>query len=585
MSHHPKWQSALLATLAFAALCHVGCTRPKQYFDNHFKVGPDYCRPQAAVAGKWIDAADVRVRSVSDDISRWWTVFKDPALDRLMHEAYSQNLTLREAGCRVLESRAQLDIAIGTLFPQQQTANGSYQRSALNQNYTSRWSTGFNLAWELDFWGRFRRAIASADAQLDASVESYDDVLVTLLGDVANNYTQYRTLQERLRLLRENVRIQQDVLAVVTHKLEAGSANEIDQDQSVSNLRQAESQIEQLEVARRQTMVRLCILLGQPPEDLDAKLGDGPIPTTPSDVVVGIPADLLRRRPDVRRAERDAAAQAEMIGIAMAQLYPAFSVTGSVGYQAQDFRHLFSQNAFVGSVGPSFQWNVLNYGRIANDVRLQDARFLELVTIYQQTVLDANGEVEEGLVAFLRAQERARLLDESVRAAQRAVHVLVLRYQEGKEDFLRYAVMQQNLITQQDSWAQSRGEIAQGLIVVYRALGGGWQIRLEAGQGAAASPSAVGNPTPAPMPAPMPENVHLPAATGNAQQPPMPAGNVPAATEASGHGAPTAKGQPHATGETGPASPKPNENYDRKPDPKIDVKSESKPETKTDQKR
>lgn len=323
----------------------------------------------------------------------------------------------------------------------------------------------------------------------------YDDVLVTLLGDVALNYVVVRTTQERINLLRANVELQRGILQFIDNRLKAGfKQTELDLDQALSTLRQTEAAIPQLEITLREAENSLCVLLGIPPTDLTERLGTGPIPMPPPEVVVGIPADLVRRRPDVRRAERLAAAQAEQIGIAQADLYPAFSINGNFGYTAKSFPDLFRSTAFNGSVGPSFQWNLLNYGRIVSNVRYQDARFLELVAAYQSAVLQATREVENGLVRFLRAQQRSRLLDESVAAARKAVDIAVEQYEKGATDFNRYALIEQNLVTQQDSAAQARGEVGQGLIAVFRALGGGWEIRLGGAAAAAERPPAATSP-------------------------------------------------------------------------------------------
>ena len=463
-----------------------GCTSFSDYVHNCFKVGPNYGRPQAPVAEHWIDQDDLRTDNDPESLCRWWRVFDDGKLDELIAYAYRQNLSLKEAGFRVLQARATLAIATGNLFPQQQDAFGNYRRSAaavdpssvsLGTRFTDRWGYGFSLNWELDFWGRFRRAIAAADDKLDASVADYDGVLVTLLGDIAQNYVQARTSQERIALLKANVKLQQGIVKFINDRFPL-KVTRLDLDQAVSNLRQTEAAIPQLEIDMRQAENRLCTLLGIPTIDLTNMLGSGPIPTCPPEVALGMPAELLGRRPDVRRAERLAAAQAEEIGIAEADLYPAFSINGTLGYQARNFPDLFQYSAFNGSVGPSFRWNLLNYGRIVANIRYQDSRFQELAVAYQNAVLLANEEVENGLVTFLRAQRRTKLLNESVVAARSALDIVTVRYEHGAVDFNRYAVIQQNLVTQQDSAAQARGQIAQGLIAVYRALGGGWEIRL-----------------------------------------------------------------------------------------------------------
>lgn len=480
----------VLALSTGAVVSLTGCTSLRDYVNNGCKVGPNYCPPCVPVAEHWIDEADIRV--VDDpDLSRWWEVFHDPTLDRLIRCAYRQNLTLREASFRILQARALLGIARGELFPQTQNGVGGFQRIAQSRNtfqrplaapFFDQWSFGFNLAWELDFWGRLRRAIAAADGQLDASVADYDQVLVTLLGDVASNYVQIRTDQERLRYLRHNVTILELVLKWTERREKVGfKTTPLDVHQIGSNLEQTASGMPQLELDLRMAENRLCVLMGMPPEDLRNMLGEDLIPTASPELAVGIPAELLRRRPDVRRAERQAAAQSEVIGIAEADLYPAFSIGGTLGWQANDFSDLFSGRSLDGNVGPSFQWKILDYGRIANNIRYHDAKFQELVTIYQQTVLQAAEEAEDGLATFLQAQERTRHLEKSVALASAAVKDMFLPTAIGQPgfDFNRFALIEQNRTVQQDLLAQSRGEIAHGLIQVYRALGGGWEIRQE----------------------------------------------------------------------------------------------------------
>ena len=366
---------------------------------------------------------------------------------------------------------------------------GSYQREAVSREtansnafstarrWFQQWNYGFNLSWELDFWGRFRRAVEAADATLDASVEDYDAMLVTLLGDIATNYTNLRTLQQRILYARENIELQRKTLKIVKGRASRPGPPTSWTWSRRSTLEQTEAQIPELEIGLRQTNNQLCILLGIAPEDLEAILGKGPIPTAPVEVAAGIPADLLRRRPDVRRAERQAAAQSAMIGIAEAEFYPHIAINGMMGWSAQHLNDLFRDRAFTGNFGPSFQWNILNYGRLLNEVRYQDARFQELVAAYQEAVLIAGQEVENGLVTFLLAQQRSRLQAASVEDADRSVTIALAQYTAGAIDLTRVTLLEQTLVQQQDTLAQARGEIATGLIQVYRALGGGWQIR------------------------------------------------------------------------------------------------------------
>jgi NodT family efflux transporter outer membrane factor (OMF) lipoprotein len=472
-------QSQLFVALA---MCCCGCTPLTEYVQNGFKVGPNYRKPDAAVASNWIDASDKRVRTDSDDLSKWWTVFNDPVLNDLVCDAYRQNLTLREAGYRVLEARAQLGIAIGAIFPQAQAMTGDFLREASSgetgskQKFSSRWDYGFTLAWELDFWGRFRRGIESNRAILQASVADYDDVLVTLLSDVAAAYVQYRTTEERIKYATQNVNIQTELLKITKERLAAGTITKIDVDQAESTLYATQAGIPELEIALRIANNQLCILLGMPPEQLQARLGKAPIPLAPVDVAVGIPADLLRRRPDVRKAERLAAAQCAQIGVAVSEFYPHISIDGTLDYQATRFKDLFNGRALSGSIGPAFRWDILQYGRLLNNVRLQDARFLELVEAYKRSVLTANQEAENGLVSFLKAQERYKWQKKSVDAGKDALDTVRKLYPD-KENFTRVAQLLQNQVVLEDTLAQVQGEISTGLISVYKALGGGWEIR------------------------------------------------------------------------------------------------------------
>jgi outer membrane protein TolC len=249
--------------------------------------------------------------------------------------------------------------------------------------------------------------------------------------------------------------------------------------QAKNNLAQTESVIPTLEISLRQASNRLCILCGIPPRDLQQELATGRIPVPPTEVAMGIPADLLRRRPDVRRAERELAAQSASIGVATAELYPHIAITGTIGLEANDFADLFHSGAFAGSVGPSLRWNILNYGRLLNNIRVQDARFQQLATEYQNAVLRANEEAENALIAFLKSQQKAKTLAESVDAAEKAVDMALLQYREGKTDFNRVFILQTAQALEQDRLAQASGEVARSVIEIYRALGGGWQIRYQ----------------------------------------------------------------------------------------------------------
>ncbi len=469
-----------LAGLLAVTLVVSGCTT----------VGPDYVRPPGPVAEQWIDIEDPRIKAEPAELIDWWTVYNDPVLTFLVEAAYKQNLTLQIAGLRILEARAQLGIAVGRQYPQVQQVTGSLTRVELSDNAPNVVQTsftdvrmGFDTAWEIDFWGRFRRGVEAGNADLGASIANYDDVLVSLIAEVAATYVQIRTFEERLRLARANVKIQEESLRIATVRFRHGAVTKLDVQEATGNLRNTEALIPELETGLRQAKNTLSILLGMPPHDLQDVLGGPrPIPTAPADVAVGVPAELLRRRPDIRRAERDAAAQSALIGIAKADLYPRFTLAGFVGLQSSDtgmatLADLFTGDSFTGFVGPALSWPLLNYGRLKNNVRVQDARFQQLVINYQNTVLKAAEEVENAVVAFLRAQEQARFLSAAVQATKGAVDLSLIQYRGGAIPFDRVLISEERLVAQQDRLAEAKGAISVNLIAMYKGLGGGWQIR------------------------------------------------------------------------------------------------------------
>ncbi len=479
---------AALLTLSLLAMACAGCVSLREYVGNGFKLGPNYQQPPADVAATWIDSADPRVKTDPAADCAWWTVFKDPVLDGLVDAAYRQNLDLRAAGTRIVEARAQRGIAVGNLFPQQQSANMTYLHAQISQNLSipfpsqlNLWAAGFNGSWEMDIWGRYRRAIEAADANLSASVEGYGEVLVMLLSDVASNYIEMRTYQQRLAYARENVEIQRGSLKLAEVRFKQGASNELDVRQARSNLSQTEAVIPTYEASIREASNALCVLMGMSPTDLAATLEARPIPTAPPEVALGIPADLLARRPDVRRAEREVAVQSARIGIAQADLYPSLTLNGYLGYWANGFNDLFDPKSFTGFLFPQAQWNILNYGRIANNIIVQDARLQGAALKYQQTVLKAGQEVENGLTRFLHAQQRAKYLRSSVIDAQRAVELVQFQFRTGTTDFNRVYNLQSLLAQQQDQLAAAEGSIALNLVSVYKALGGGWRCFLYCG--------------------------------------------------------------------------------------------------------
>src|SRR6516165_8333634 len=490
-----RMRQVVMLIACVLAICCSGCTSIGEYIHNGFKVGPNYQKPLAPVASEWIDSKAKGVNVATEDLRGWWKAFKDPVLDGLIEQAYQQNLTLRSAGTRILAARAQRNIAVGNLFPQTQQAFADHNRnqvSATTANTVARTiggidigrrffndtTVGVNLSWELDFWGRFRRGVEAANAELDASVENYDDALVLLISEVASAYVQIRIFQQQLQYVAGNIEVQSQLVKFAENRLKGGAGRMIDQGQQRSNLYDTLALKEQFEVGLRQANNQLCVLLGVPVRDLVPELGPGPIPGVPPEVAVGMPADLLRRRPDLRRAERLVAAQSARIGIATANLYPRFSLIGALGYESENFRDLFTSRSFIGTIGPSMRWDILNYGRLLNGIRVQDALFQTAVVDYQNAVLTAGREVEDNLVLFLRAQTRAKQLFESAKEAKIAADEAVLLSKDVKFDLNQAFVTSNFLVTQQDKLAQAQGDIALGFIQIYKALGGGWEIRL-----------------------------------------------------------------------------------------------------------
>jgi NodT family efflux transporter outer membrane factor (OMF) lipoprotein len=512
-----------LACLMLAGGCTTGLG---EWARNRFKVGPNYQRPPAPVAPAYIDAGHEKLVCEPVHDCAWWAAFNDPTLNGLIETAYRQNLDLRVAGTRILEARAQRNIAIGNLFPQSQSAMAAYAHGQITENLAvpvpssfNVWATGFNASWELDFWGRYRRSVEAANADWAASVEQYGETLVMLLSEVATAYVQLRTFEERLDFARHNVEIQKGSLGLADSRFSEGVSTELDVRQARTSLAQTEAAIPPLEAGYRQASNRLCILLGMPVNDLASQFVPAPIPHAPPQIAVGIPADLLRRRPDIRRAERRVASQSAQIGVAEADLYPRFSLNGFLGYAADDIERLFSSKSFTAFIIPNVQWNILNYGRIANNIAVQDVRLQGAALEYQQVVLKAGGEVEDALIGFLKSQQQAAKLEQSVRDAERSVELVLIQFKGGVVDFNRVYNTQSTLVSQQDQLAVARGDVALNLIQAYKALGGGWQ-HFFAGRGlppvAAESIVVPGHmeelPHTEPMPAPPLDPTEKPAA-------------------------------------------------------------------------
>lgn len=450
-------------------------------------LGPDYERPEAELETEWIDYQDPSISNVSPTDPRWWSlVFKDSILDELIQEAIQENLSLRSAGLRVLQSQMSLAIAVGQRYPQTQEITGSVagvrgEKPGGEVGQYGTFDAGFNLAWEADVWGRFRRLVETASAQLDASVANYDDVMVSLLAQVAQNYFVIRSFQSRLQVARDNVAIQKKSVAITQARYVGGMVTELDVDQARTLLNNTQAEVGALETTLQQTRNSLAVLLGKTPQQMGSLLSKAaPIPETPAEIAIGMPQNLIRQRPDIRVAERNMAAQSAQIGYAITELYPSFSLGGtiSLGTTSLDGAgNLLSADSLTGNVSGGLQWNIFNYGRLKNNVRLQDATFQQLLVDYRNTVLQAQAEVENAIVAYLKSREQLKYYRLAAEAAQRSVDVATIQYTDGLTDFTSVIQTLDALRSQQDQLASIEGTVATNLVQVYKSLGGGWEIR------------------------------------------------------------------------------------------------------------
>ena len=458
----------------------VGCT-----------VGPDFATPQANVAADWVEATDPRVQTGEVD-ALWWKVFNDPLLDHLVELAYANNPTIEAAGVAVLQARAALGIATGDLYPQQQVIGGDWsiarnadptgQTLPIFSNSYQTVRFGASTSWEIDLWGKFRRAIQSADSDLIAAISAYDDALVTLVADVATVYVNIRIIEARIAIAQNNVKSMRGSLGLANSRFKNGETSELDVSQARSTLAATEATIPQLVSELGQAKYSLALLLGMTPNAVDGLLTAGPIPSAPQDVAIGIPTDLLRRRPDVREAEFQAAAQSALVGVAEANLYPAFSLSGTFGFASSDhgaasLSDVTKWSSRTYSFGPSITLPIFNYGQLTNQVRQQDAALQAAILKYQYTVLQAQQEVESSLVAFLQGQEVVDKYRLAVRSAKQTTGLSLVQYRDGATDYSDVLDAQQSQLSLEDSLAQAEGSVPLNLISVYRALGGGWQLR------------------------------------------------------------------------------------------------------------
>ena len=450
-------------------------------------VGPDYEPPEfeQEVPDAWKSVAAEEIESPGSPLETWWTTLNDPKLVELIHEARTSNLSVQIAAERVREARAQLGIATGRYYPDV-VLDGSYSRQQASENSAQipipgigdpfdSYDLGVGFLWEIDVFGRLRRGAESARAALEASIEDYRDVMVVLMADVAANYVEVRTLQDRIKYGRANVEAQSDSLQLTQDRFDAGLSPLTDVTQAEYNLANSQAALPRLEARLAAAINRLAVLLGRPPGAVDDLLTDASqIPDPTEDLTLGLPADLLRRRPDIRTAERQLASQTALIGVAKADLYPTFSLSGVLALQSLDSSNFFESESSTWSLVPGLRWNIFSGGKIRNNIRIQEARTQQLLFAYEQTVLFALDEVESTMVAYEREKVRRDRLYEAVDASQRTVELVKTQYMSGLTDFLNLLDAQRTLASQQDSWAESEGQVVQNLIALNRALGGGW---------------------------------------------------------------------------------------------------------------
>lgn len=451
-------------------------------------VGPDFVKPVAEVPESWTQPEATPLSAPVPDLSTWWRTFNDPVLDNLVAIARQRNNNLEIAGLRVLEARAQLGVVTGSIYPQSQLTAGeaNYLSPPENTGVTSNYwnyTLGATVAWEIDFWGKFRRGIESADAALMSSVAAYDQALVLLTSQVVDTYVLVRVLEEQLRISRENIRLQERSYEIAEVLYDSGDTSELDMQQAHTLLMSTRATVPGLLSQLKQTRNALGTLLGMVPGSVEALLeGTGSVPQIPEGLSIGVPADMLRRRPDVRQTELLALAQNAQVGVAEAGLYPSFSLAGSIGLASgspsdSSFGSLFGSDAVTYSIGPSFVWPFLNYGRITNAVRVQDARLQQALVNYRETVLQAATEAENAISGFIGARDQYALLSETVESAKRSASLSTLRYKEGFSDYLRVLNSQQALFTQQQRLISTQEAGVRSLVALFKALGGGWEGR------------------------------------------------------------------------------------------------------------
>lgn len=471
-----NWVAPLLCGVGLlVSVLQTGCT-----------VGPNFLKP--AVPGlnaEYISSED-DITYDEEQLTTWWTHFEDPVLDALIREACQQNLDLQEAYTRIVEARAQIGVSRSSLFPQiANDGSYSYRRTSPNASQFVSvdslsegfdfYSGGFDTTWEIDLFGKIRRSIEASIADYKAEWNEVCIVKITLLADIATNYTNLRVIDERLRIAHQNLQSQQQTLAIVMDRLQSGLVSELDKARAESNVFFTSATIPTLHQERQVALNRISVLLGNTPSlELSGLLGHAPIPKTPPTLAVGVPVDLVWRRPDVRQAECEVAAASARIGVAMADRYPQFTIRGDFAVDTRDLANWFTSQSIMHSVGPSFRWNILNFGRVLNNIEISNARYQGAVLRFRNTVLQAVEEVENGLRGFHTEVERSAELRKAVDATTTAARLSRTQYQSGLVDFQTVLDADRQRLTAQEQFVVSRGAAVLNVIKTYKALGGGW---------------------------------------------------------------------------------------------------------------
>jgi NodT family efflux transporter outer membrane factor (OMF) lipoprotein len=458
-------------------------------------VGPNYERPDLAAPVGWKEAQQTGVDARAAELSRWWSAFNDPLLNSLVERAVRSNLDLRLAEARIREARASRVVTAAGAWPTVDVS-GSYTRNRASENAIGApaqgavvapsggganldqnlYRSGFDANWEIDVFGGVRRSVEAADATIDATVEDRRDVLVTLLGEVARNYIDLRGFQRQLAVARANLKTQQDTLELTQVRFQAGLASDLDVAQQEAQVNTTASQIPTLESGLKQAAYALDVLLGSQPGALWGELAkEVEIPNLPPEVLIGLPSDLLRRRPDVRRAERQLAAATALVGAATADLFPKFFLTGVAGLQSVSASDWINGGSRFWSIGPRITWPVFDAGRIRANIEIRNAQQEQALTQYEKSVLTALGDVETALVNYANEQVRYRSLTDAVASNRRAVAMANELYLRGLNDFLNVLDTQRSLYVTESALTQSQATMATNLVALYKALGGGWE--------------------------------------------------------------------------------------------------------------